>query len=219
MSWGTSLFDKRDSNIFRGDFYKMIYIDKFISEIKEKILVNPDIIEQSTPEGLATQKDITASEDDLGIKLPESYKKFVSEYSNGDIYMLGAEPMNGVSKASRIVEPAYKFLMESPKKEIKILPTNKTIKLDKLISFTSGDARELSNDHWVFICDKNYYNNEYPVGYVSFKTHNIVCLLSSFEEWIKVFWEYNKKLNTEYFFPVFHILYPDFIERDKLLSK
>lgn len=74
----------------------------------------------------------------------------------------------------------------------------------------------MSLDHWAFICDKKYADNDYPVDYISQDTENVVYVLKNFEEWIKIFWEHNKN-KTTYYTPVFHIFYPTQDDRDEIL--
>lgn len=205
-----------------GNF--MSYINQFIKEIKEKPLekiLTTDLY-TATPKNTASIDDIIYSEEKLGFKLPESYKKFVTEYSNGDFFMLGVEPICGVGPQTpetlaKLFFPFQVFFC-SPEKEILIKPENRTVKLNQLISFTYQDVLDISNDHWVFICDKKYPNNDYPVGYISQNTHNIVYTLKNFEEWLKVFWDYNKALETDYL-PVFHIFFPTQDDSDPILRE
>ncbi len=73
----------------------------------------------------------------------------------------------------------------------------------------------MSNNHWAFICDRNYPDNNYPVGYVSDDPEKIICVLESFEKWLEVFWKGNKDRNGEYE-SVFNLLYPDYEDRCSL---
>ena len=199
----------------------MDYIDKFILEIKQKPLdVIKDLIETATPKETASYEMIKYSEDKLNIKLPEAYKKYITQYSNGDFYMLGVEPMVGVGKKidGSLCKLCYsnEILMSNHDKEVFINQQHRSIRLNQLIPFTFSDSLELSNDHWAFICDKEYTDNDYPIGYISQVSKNVVCVLKNFEEWLRIFWEHNKDLKT-YYVPVFHILFPDEEDRYEIL--
>lgn len=200
----------------------MNYIDKCINELKQKPLdVVDDLMEIAKPKKTASINDILYSEKEFGVVLPESYKKFIKEYSNGDCCILGIEPFAGVGPITN--ESVFKLLRPGSlldicsDTEVLIKPQNKTIKLNQLISFTYGDSLDISNDHWVFICDKDYPNNDYPVGYISQTTKNIVYMLNNFEEWLQIFWEYNKNVTNNYT-SVFHIIFPTQDERESIIN-
>lgn len=100
-------------------------------------------------------------------------------------------------------------LKAEPDKKCYIFPEIRYIKQGQLIAFTFYDGYEISNSHWAFICDKEYPDNDYPVGYISADTGNIVCVLDNFETWLDVFWQGNKN-RRGYYTNVIMILYPDY---------
>jgi hypothetical protein len=197
--------------------------------IREIIQMYPDI---DRTLGL-TDAEIERTEERLKIRLPESYKTFVKEYSNG-ICLLDTEPIAGIGEpilytTNRSREPfpgleppcgVINFASEilgDTENIVKIIPTTEVNNTNRLLSFTMGDTYEASNSHWVFICDSMYPNNEYRVGFISQITGNIVAVLDNFERWLSIFWENEKKHKETK--PVFHIIYPRWEKRARLLDK
>ena len=165
---------------------------------------------------VATTEMITDYEDQFGYQLPTSFKKFLSNFSNG-IFLLDCEPIGGVGSSTPCgdISLVNRNLPEIPPKVI-VTETNEEIDSSQLISFTTYDASEQSNDHWVFICnEEGIENNEYRVGFISQSSLKIVKVLRNFEEWLTYLWE--NDVDDEVLKPVFHILYPTFEQRAELL--
>ena len=192
------------------------YVHEIINKIKnKKLYLEGGMEENETPTSIATEEMIKEAEDYCKIKLPESFRTLLKEFSNGNIYMYGVEPMVGVGLEHimcSLMNCGNSLGLLSIKdfdKECYIVPQDKLVKINQLVPFTFGNADQLSIDHWVFICDREYPNNEYPVGYITQGSHNIVCVLESFEKWLEIFWEGNKDLDGEYQ-AVISILFPDY---------
>lgn len=197
-------------------------VKKIVAEMNAKeIDVESQLIEIATPTIKATDEMIEITEKNLGVILPESYKIFLKEYSNGNIFLLGVEPLVSVGldvgkcRCTIRNSDLALHLTPCPNKECFIFPENRGVKLGQLIAFTYGDYYDMSNNHWAFICDRNYPDNNYPVGYVSDDPEKIICVLESFEKWLEVFWKGNKDRNGEYE-SVFNLLYPDYEDRCSL---
>ena len=170
---------------------------KLISEVAVEIEKNFEPYDD-VKQLVATEKMVLATEKRLGIKLPESYKILVKEYSNG-IVLFDTEvvlPLKDLKSPTGTTD----------KKIIKIKDTDKTIEINKLISFTLREFSDFSSSRWVFICDGEYENNEYKVGYITQGKGNIVHTLDGgFMEWLEVLW---KGHEYEGYKTVFSILYP-----------
>ena len=68
-----------------------------IAEMKKKKLdVAEEIVDTATPTNVATDDMVYETERNIGIKLPDTYKIFLKEYANGNIYLYGVEPMVSV---------------------------------------------------------------------------------------------------------------------------
>lgn len=183
-------------------------IDDFIEQFKKRF---PDHNQYH----IATEQMILQYEAELGYQLPNSFKEFLLKFSNG-IFLLTWEPIGGVSKNSPCgdIGNVRRILPHVPD-EVLIVETNEWIETNRLISFTTFNAGEHSNDHWVFICEEGILNNEYRVGYITESTLKIVIVLENFIEWLNIYWEYNK--NAEIILPLFHILIPIWEDRISLI--
>jgi len=183
-------------------------VKDFITEINNTY---PDIDKNE----VASDDLIGQKEKSLGYKLPNSFKTFLKEFSNG-IMLLDAEPIGGVGEDDD--SPCGSIFLASSiikKNIINIVPTKETITPDRLIAFSLYDAMDSANHFWVFICDKEYPNNEYRVGLISQYTEDIVVVLDSFEEWLTVLWNANKDFDEA--ISVFHSMYKTWEEREDLL--
>ena len=183
-------------------------LNEFIEQFNERY---PDVDRNE----VATEEMITEYEDKLGYPLPTSYKEFLLNFSNG-MFFLDCEPILGVGNHTSCgdILPVNRILPDVPDKVL-ITETNENIECTRLISFTGFNAGELSNDHWVFICEDDIENNEYRVGYISQSSPKIVKVLSNFKEWLTILWE--QDVEDEVLRPVFHLLYPAFEQRSELL--
>ena len=157
-----------------------------------------------------------------GIVFPAGYKMFLQNFGNGGFYLFGVEPMMGVGQSVTPSLSDYRnscrlLLEEREEKEVFIFPWNQTVPMRCLVPFTYGAALELSNDHWVFICDGTENEGNYAVGYLSQSAGDIICVLDSFEKWLDIFWEGNRERESEYL-PVIHLLYEDYQQRMDLLE-
>ena len=204
-------------------------VRRIIAEMKEKDFDFDEkgLEDSAKPNMLAADELIEKSEKKLNIKYPETYKTFLKEYSNGNIVLFGIEPLVSLGlDASECLCDARTsdrllHLKADPDKKCYIFPDIRYIKQGQLTAFTFYDGYEISNSHWAFICDKEYPDNDYPVGYISADTGNIVCVLDNFETWLDVFWQGNKNRSGHYT-NVIMLLYPDYDDlcslRDNTLS-
>ncbi|MDN4607289.1 SMI1/KNR4 family protein [Sporosarcina highlanderae] len=167
---------------------------------------------------VATEEMISAHEEKLGFRFPPSFKGFLMEFSNG-IILLGWEPIGGVGpdvlpgqigKVERIIPniPNHVQVLDSDEYEF--------VESNRLISLTMCDQGDISNDHWVFICEENAI--DYRLGYVAQSALKIVKVVESFEKWLEIFWEGNKDKEDEMMVSTFQILVPDHWEREKLVN-
>ena len=198
-------------------------IRRIISEMKQKEFDFDEkgLEESATPTRLATDEQIAKAEKNMGIKYPETYKTFLKEYANGEIVLFGIEPMisQGLEESECYCNErnSARILHSEPEKGSYIFPEKRYISPEKMIAFTYYDGDQQSNSHWAFICDKEYSNNDYPVGYITQETENIICVLKNFETWLDVFWQENKN-GRGYYDNVLMLLYPDYEDRMNLID-
>lgn len=209
-------------------------VREIIAEMKERGVGDVwGLQEEAAPTPCATDEDIHMAEEACGIRFPKSYKVFLKEYGGGGFLLFGAEWLTGVSEAGRPgadlcdIRNSLRILYdydceENWDREAYIFPAKKSVPLRRLVPFVYQNAVEVSNDHWAFLCDKEYPDNDYPVGFVLQGTGDVVCVLENFEKWLEVFWQGNVGAPYEGtmagYWPVFYLLYPDWDDRMGLID-
>lgn len=184
-------------------------IDEFIEQFNKKY---PDVDRFD----IATDEMIATYEKTLGYRLPVSFVRFLKEFSNG-IFLLDCEPIGGVSRNSPSGDIGkIDRIIPDITNEILIVETKEWIEPKRLISFTTFDAGDHSNNHWVFICEDSIPDQEYKVGFVSQIEPRIVKVLDNFEEWLTLLWEHDDE-EDEKSYPVFYVIYPSYDERLEIL--
>ncbi|MEK3731576.1 hypothetical protein MKX64_03860 [Paenibacillus sp. FSL M8-0334] len=162
-------------------------------------------------------REITELEGRLGVPLPQSFRMFLSELSNG-MFLLDSEPVGGCSSESPCGEICMtKVILPDLPEQVAVAGLTEKVEASRLVSFTMFDAAALSNDHWVFIYEEGIPNDEYRLGFISQRSKSIVTTLPSFEEWLTILWQHDDEEGAGV--PVFHALYPNVEERDRLLEQ
>ncbi len=198
-------------------------VRRIIAEMKAKEFDFDEkgLEDSAEPKSVATDEQIAKAEKNMGIKYPETYKTFLKEYANGEIVLFGIEPMisQGLEESECYCNErnSARILHIEPEKGSYIFPEKRYISPEKMIAFTYYDGDQQSNSHWAFICDKEYSDNDYPVGYITQETENIICVLKNFETWLDVFWQGNKNGRGNYD-NVLMILYPEYDDRRELID-
>ena len=198
-------------------------VRRIIAEMKAKEFDFDEkgLEDSAEPKSVATDEQIAKAEKNMGIKYPETYKTFLKEYANGEIVLFGIEPMisQGLEESECYCNErnSARILHIEPEKGSYIFPEKRYISPEKMIAFTYYDGDQQSNSHWAFICDKEYSDNDYPVGYITQETENIICVLKNFETWLDVFWQGNKN-GRGYYDNVLMILYPEYDDRRELID-
>ena len=198
-------------------------VRRIIAEMKAKEFDFDEkgLEDSAEPKSVATDEQIAKAEKNMGIKYPETYKTFLKEYANGEIVLFGIEPMisQGLEESECYCNErnSARILHIEPEKGSYIFPEKRYIYPEKMIAFTYYDGDQQSNSHWAFICDKEYSDNDYPVGYITQETENIICVLKNFETWLDVFWQGNKN-GRGYYDNVLMILYPEYDDRRELID-
>ncbi|MDW0117189.1 SMI1/KNR4 family protein [Sporosarcina thermotolerans] len=164
----------------------------------------------------ATEEMIITHEEKLGFRFPPSFKEFLLEFSNG-IILLGWEPIGGVGPNAPFAEICkVERIIPNIPSNVLILDTNEFVESNRLISLTMYDSRDISNDHWVFICEENAI--DYRLGYVAQSALKIVEVVENFEKWLEIFWEGNKDKEDKMTVSTFQILVPDHWDRQRLVA-
>lgn len=202
-------------------------VTQIIEELKSCAYQSHNENPYSKNRPLATDEDVLFSETQHNVNLPNAYKTFVRDFSNGiqllekeNIFGVGSD--NGDPLHDNFTICAADVILQKDKHEaIAIKPLGQKIQLSKLICFAVGNMEELSDDCWVFLCDETVglnHKGEYKIGYLA--KHNmdaaILLVLDSFEQWLNILWQYNMdKLDDfhEKMKNVFSILIPEWDDR------
>lgn len=156
----------------------------------------------------ATDAQLQEAESRLGLSLPESYKKFLVSISNG-IELFITEHIASTEELLKTNDVSKTHFNNLSAVKIK---DRGLINASRLVSFTLWEYVNSSTNHWVFVCDKEYSDNEYPVGYICEDTGNIIQVLDGgFKEWLEIFW---KGYKFGEYKTVFSILHPEWEEME-----
>jgi hypothetical protein len=139
----------------------------------------------------ATAEDVEKTETLIGVSLPESYRQFVTEFSNG-AYLFMLQEVSAVGGGNEQIAPIQNIFH-------RVWTTGKALTLEELeadIEFREGGIvkrRHLvpfSLDHngneWCFVVESLGADNEYPVAYLDNSHSRLFGRLENFAAWLKV---------------------------------
>ncbi|MUG64951.1 hypothetical protein GNP94_02895 [Paenibacillus campinasensis] len=135
----------------------------------------------------ATEADIKETEIALGVRLPESYCKFVSEFSNG-AYLYRCQEISAVGQGNQQIgalQHTYRPWTAGPHKvdDGQPIPIREGgyVTVDQLIPF----AYDHNGNMWCFIVEK-MQDHEYRVGYYDKFQPKLYGVMDSFHDWLNV---------------------------------
>jgi hypothetical protein len=139
----------------------------------------------------ATVEDVEKTEALIGVSLPESYRQFVTEFSNG-AYLFMLQEVSAVGDGNKQIVPIQNIFH-------RIWTTGKVLTLEELetdIEFREGGTVKrkylvpFSLDHngneWCFVVESLGVDNEYPVAYLNSSNPQLFGRLENFAAWLKV---------------------------------
>jgi hypothetical protein len=139
----------------------------------------------------ATAEDIEKTEMLIGTSLPESYRQFVTEFSNG-AYLFMLQEVSAVGDGNDQVGPIQNVFR-------RVWTTGEALTLEALetdIEFKEGGTVKrkhlvpFSLDHngneWCFVAESLGANNEYPVAYLDNSSPRLFGQLENFAAWLKI---------------------------------
>ena len=139
----------------------------------------------------ATTDDVGKTEALIGISLPESYRQFVTEFSNG-AYLLMLQEVSAVGDGNEQIRPIQDIFHRRWTTGEALAPEE----LEAEIGFREGGTvkrRHLvpfSLDHngneWCFVAESLGADNEYPVAYLDNQNPKLFGRLENFAVWLKV---------------------------------
>ncbi|WP_299680623.1 SMI1/KNR4 family protein [uncultured Tenacibaculum sp.] len=129
-----------------------------------------------------TNQQINKLENDMNIKLPDSYKVFLQEFGNGaeSLYHID-QPINGIN----IEFGAIHWIGKFRKKLGKEVPSDGfgIYKKDSLLCLMTENS---NGGAWVWLTSQSDENGEWPLAFYNIKDGKLYYKVNSFKEWIRI---------------------------------
>ena len=133
--------------------------------------------------GAATDGDIEVTEAALGRPLPESFRHFQTEFSNG-AYLFMLQEVSATGAGNRQVGA-----IQNVRSYAISLPSDALVDQEDAGAVPAGALVPYSLDSngncWCFVAEKSAPQNEYPVAYFVADQRRLVASLPGFEQWLK----------------------------------
>lgn len=131
----------------------------------------------------ATATDIQKTEEALGKELPDSYKAFIREFSNG-AYLFEIQEVSAVGAGNPQIAPIQnidRIGEGNPEQRIPFREGGET-RFENLVPF----GLDSNGNEWCFIVEGKPPGNEYAVAYLDTSGHKLYGKQSSFAEWLSI---------------------------------
>ena len=151
-------------------------MNSLISILKSDSKLHKDV------ESPITDKEISITESELEIKLPESYKHFLKEFGNGAYWLYHVDqPINGINKEYGKLHwlGEYRTYLDA-KIESDGFGSFETKKLLCLMTENSNGGA------WVWITTENKDDGEWPLAYYNIDDRKLYYKISNFIEWLEI---------------------------------
>jgi hypothetical protein len=139
----------------------------------------------------ASAEDVAKTETLLGVSLPESYRQFVMEFSNG-AYLFMLQEVSAVGDGNEQIGPIQNIFHRR-------WTTGEALTLEELetdIEFKEGGTVKrkhlvpFSLDHngneWCFVTESLGADNEYPVAYLDNSNPGLFGRLENLAAWLRI---------------------------------
>lgn len=132
---------------------------------------------------VATEADLQLTESAIGVRLPESYRTFVKEFSNG-AYLYMIQEVSSVGQGNPQIAPIQGVAPRTPEEVGETLIPYRdggAVHPQHLIPFSldgNGNA-------WCFVTDSES-KDDIPVAYMDYNGGKLYAKLASFEEWLSI---------------------------------
>lgn len=147
----------------------------------------------------ATAEDVAKTEDSIGIRLPESYRQLVTEFSNG-AYLFMLQEVSAVGDGNKQIGPIQNIFH-------RLWTTGKALTFEELetdIEFREGGTVKrkhlvpFSLDHngneWCFVTESLGLDGEYPVAYLDNSNPKLFGRLDHFPAWLKILIDHRREV-------------------------
>ena len=132
----------------------------------------------------ASMEAVEQTEVALGVKLPRSFRTFVTEYSNG-AYLFSLQEVSAVGDGNPQVAPIQANLGGGFPAEAGVeLPVagSSPVMSDSVVPF----SLDSNGNCWCFLSDRRSGDNEYEVAYCDTQQARLVGRLPSFDAWLEL---------------------------------
>lgn len=129
---------------------------------------------------VASDAELAQTEDAIGRPLPPSFKRFVTEFSNG-AYLLGVQEVSAVGEGNRQIGPIQDligFAGESGDLEVDGGGSVRAVDLVPYSLDSNGNA-------WCFLTGDQGPDGEYAVAYFAADNEKLYGRLKGFEDWLQ----------------------------------
>lgn len=152
-------------------------------EMQELIgLLKEDLKSHENINSKITNQEIKELENDMNIKLPDSYKLFLKEFGNGaeSLYHID-QPINGINMKFGAIHWFGKY-RKSLGKEIETDGFG-IYKKDSLLCLMTENS---NGGAWVWLTSQTNKNGEWPLAYFNMNDGKLYYKIKSFKEWIRI---------------------------------
>lgn len=131
----------------------------------------------------ASAADIEKTENALGKKLPDSFKRFVSEFSNG-AYLFEIQEVSAVGDGNRQIAAIQDIRGAGDGDANEVIPFREggEARYGDLVPF----GLDSNGNEWCFVADGNPPGNEYAVAYLDTSGRKLYGKQTSFTEWLSI---------------------------------
>lgn len=147
------------------------------NQMKELIhILNEDSEKHQEIGAKLTYSEIRDVENELGLKLPPSYKQFLKEFGNGAYWLY----MNSIDD---IKQKNYLYKYRNYLGKTIELIGDKDYEVDSLLCLMSEDS---NGGAWVWLTSENNMDGEWPLAYYSINDKKLHYKVENFVEWLKL---------------------------------
>jgi SMI1 / KNR4 family (SUKH-1) len=165
--------DKSDSRVETSE--ANVKIDDLIARLREE--------GQHETYPPAAAPDVQKTEEGLGKELPDSYKAFVSKFSNG-AYLFEVQEVSAVGDGNPQIAPIQnidRIGEGNPEQRIPFREGGET-RYENLVPF----GLDANGNEWCFVIEGKPPGNEYAVAYLDTNERKLYGKLSGFTEWLSI---------------------------------
>jgi hypothetical protein len=132
--------------------------------------------------GCAADEDVRRTEEAIGVRLPDSYRRFVREFSNG-AYLYRVQEVAPVGDVDHLV-PIHRFQRigaGDPNELLTYRNGGETVRHGDTVVF-GGDS---NGNEWCFVTTRPSTVAEYEISYLDTGSRKLYAPMRSFAQWVE----------------------------------